>query len=190
MQYMMISDKVVHQLEIDDFIEKLIPVNDYEDYSVSNTGKVFSSKNGTLKELKPIKNCRKGYYCVHLSKNNKAKEFYIHRLVFEHHVRKLEEGEQINHIDFNKSFNSTINLEVCTNKQNLLHALKGNRLNRQLYVYDKRNKVKHHFYSMQSASLHFGYSKNYFFTNVSRGKFTNGTLIWELLADAEQTKTS
>ena len=57
----------------------------YENYEVSNTGKVKSknyNNTGLPKELKPKIN-KQGYLEISLSKNNKAKYFMLNRLVIE-----------------------------------------------------------------------------------------------------------
>ena len=60
-------------------------------YQVSNTGKIRSTNyNNTnqTKELK-LKLNRYGYYEVKLSKNNKARDYMVGRLVAEHFISNL-----------------------------------------------------------------------------------------------------
>ena len=100
-------------------------------YQVSNTGKVrrvgkCSNQHTsweTKRELKPGDNGR-GYKFVNLSKNNKVKSQYVHRLVAEAFIDKPEVDEYltVNHKDGNKSNNVTTNLEWATYSQNNQHS--------------------------------------------------------------------
>ncbi|WCT58847.1 NUMOD4 domain-containing protein [Limosilactobacillus vaginalis] len=104
------------------------PVRNYEGlYEVSNMGRVKSishkSWNGKgyfltkPKIIKPrIK--RFGYLSVALSKNNKAKEFKVHRLVAIAFIPNPQNLPQVNHKDENKLNNRVSNLEWCTPKYN------------------------------------------------------------------------
>lgn len=56
-----------------------------------------------------------------LCKNWKAKNFLIHRLVWEHFLEKNLEKKEINHKDWNKNNNSFSNLEWCTHAENMTH---------------------------------------------------------------------
>ena len=94
-------------------------------YQVSNLGNIKSFKRnresllvqrikGKPKKLK--------YNEVGLSKNNKKKSFYVHRLVLTHFDRLPLSGEECNHIDRNPLNNRIDNLEWCTSKQNSQHS--------------------------------------------------------------------
>lgn len=64
----------------------------------------------------------KGYFTVGLQKDGKVKRFMVHRLVYMTFVGDIPKDKQINHIDGNKINNSLDNLEVCTAKENTIHA--------------------------------------------------------------------
>lgn len=115
--------------------EKWKDIINYEGYyQISNFGNIrsldrkirfnkgYSIKKGKM--LKPILN-KKGYYKVSLSKNQKEKRFFIHRLVAIHFIENPLSKEQVNHKDGNKKNNRVDNLEWCTNLENQIHAIKN-----------------------------------------------------------------
>lgn len=88
----------------------------YEDYKVSNLGRILSlNYNGTGKPglMNPNKN-KSGYFKVKLWKNGKPKTCYVHRLIAEtflenpenkpciNHKIEGDEGKKINMVFFNK----------------------------------------------------------------------------------------
>lgn len=91
----------------------------FENYKISDTG-IVKSKDKLLK----FGNNGNGYLFVNLSKNGKIKRFYIHRLVATHFIPNPENKETVNHKDGIKSNNCVYNLEWCSVKENLLHAIK------------------------------------------------------------------
>jgi hypothetical protein len=96
-------------------------IEGYEDYSVSNTGQVWS-----IKSKRYLSQCnRKGYLSVKLTHKNKGKSFSSHKLVAEAFLGKKPEGCIINHKDFNKQNNNASNLEFITQKENIRHAVRG-----------------------------------------------------------------
>ena len=66
----------------------------------------------------------KGYLVAHLSKDNKAKNILVHRLVAESFIPNPNKYPCVNHIDGNKQNNNINNLEWCTHSENDLHAYK------------------------------------------------------------------
>ncbi len=102
-------------------------------YQVSNLGKIRSLRCWTgriylvrNKILNPSKN-QKGYLQVQLCKNGKRKQCLVHRVVAEIFIPHYDEKQDIvNHIDGNKLNNIVENLEWCTQKQNVQHAIKNN----------------------------------------------------------------
>lgn len=84
-------------------------------YKVSNDGKVCNAKRGTT--IKQQKN-RFGYMTVKLFKDNKGKEYKVHRLVAEAFIPNPDNKPCVNHIDFDKTNNIVHNLEWCTYEEN------------------------------------------------------------------------
>lgn len=100
-------------------------------YQISNFGQVKSLKrivsNGNGKrniEEKILKQskCNNHYFQVNLSKNGKIKTYYVHRLVAMAFIKNHNNLSIINHIDGNGFNNNELNLEWCTQKDNVNHA--------------------------------------------------------------------
>lgn len=102
-------------------VEEWKTIPNYEDYSISNWGNVYSHKRKRI--LKPT-NTTKGYIQVHLSKNGSVVNAPIHRLVAQNFIDNPDNKPQVNHIDGNKRNNRVDNLEWCINSENQQHALK------------------------------------------------------------------
>lgn len=66
----------------------------------------------------------KGYKSVDLS----GKPCKVHRLVAQAFIPNPKNKPNINHIDNNPSNNNSSNLEWCTQKENMQHAVKQNRM--------------------------------------------------------------
>lgn len=89
-------------------IETWKKIDQYENYKVSNLGRVKSLINNII--LKPdIGNG--GYYRVRLFNNGKSKRFSIHRLVATTFINNKHNKSVINHKDSNRINNTVKNLE-------------------------------------------------------------------------------
>lgn len=101
-------------------------------YKVSNLGRIkrilFVNNIIVKKQDKILKNQKHsaGYNIITLTKNSQQKICLIHRLVAEAFLEKIDGKTYINHKDGNKSNNSVDNLEWCTQKENMQHAVKHN----------------------------------------------------------------
>lgn len=95
-------------------------VEGYEQYLISDEGKLFSRKSGKLLKLQARND---GYIVAGITKNEKVKNVYIHRLVMKA-FKPEGEKETVNHIDGNKANNHVDNLEWCTYSENNQHAIK------------------------------------------------------------------
>ena len=98
-------------------------IENYEDYQVDTLGNVYSCKNGKNAKMKP-QYVVGGYQYVTLCKNGKRKNHFIHRLVAQTFIINLENKQQVNHIDGDKTNNRRDNLEWVTPSENIIHAQK------------------------------------------------------------------
>lgn len=79
---------------------------------------------GRPRKGKVLKQCLvKGYYIVSLSKDNKQTNKYIHRLIAEAFLPNENNLPVINHINGDKTDNGLENLEWCTKRRNIEHAI-------------------------------------------------------------------
>lgn len=117
-------------------MEQWKPVKGYEKtYLVSNTGRVkrVGKYRNQVTEWESNYILTPGvkdnnYLVVNLSKNNKTRMRYVHRLVAEAFIDNPEGLDEVNHKDGNKANNNADNLEWVTRSENQLHAYK--KLNR------------------------------------------------------------
>lgn len=105
--------------------ETFVKIEGFENYEVSNLGKVRNIKSGRI--LKPRLH-REGYLRHALYKNNKQKNLLLHRILATAFIDNPEEKPCVNHIDENKLNNDLRNLEWCTAKENAIHGTRIKRI--------------------------------------------------------------
>jgi len=94
----------------------------FPEYFVTNTGRVFSTKNGKLIELKK-KLLNSGYEYVTLCGSEGYKVKTVHRLVAEAWIPMDQSRPDVNHKDGNKLNNDVENLAWCSKKENNRHSI-------------------------------------------------------------------
>lgn len=97
----------------------------YEGYSATETGEVYSFKKKTMRKLAP-EYIRSGYIRYKLSVNGVTIRVLAHRLVYETYIGEIPDKLFVNHKDGNKRNNHVDNLELVSNQENVIHAVKNN----------------------------------------------------------------
>lgn len=95
-------------------------VAEFDNYSVSNLGRVRNDKTGRILKQKTEKD---GYFEVTLRRNPKQKTYRVHRLVAQAFIPQLDKNRDvIDHIDFDRKNNRVDNLRWLTIQENLEHS--------------------------------------------------------------------
>ena len=125
-------------------------------YQVSNMGRVKSLERKCKCRSNGIKTIQskilkpgvvKGYLRVNLRRNNKTKQYQIHRLVAITFLPNENNYPFVNHKDENPSNNRVDNLEWCTPKYNVNYGTARERLSKALK--GKHSGEKHPMYGKQ-----------------------------------------
>lgn len=101
-------------------MEKFVTISGFEDYIISNTGRVISFHKKGMRELKH--DHTRSYPCVTLCNKGKQRRVMLHILVAEHFLSPVDGKTQVNHKDGDKNNPHVDNLEWCTQSENQLHA--------------------------------------------------------------------
>ena len=140
----------------------MLKVKDFEDYTIDETGNVFSIRKN--KYLKQTIN-RNGYCKVTLQKDKYRKMFSVHRLVAQVYLKNYSNTLQVNHINGIKTDNRVENLEMVTAKENMQKAVeiglfdKCKEIQRKNAI--KNNLGKYHILASESAKKRVAkYDKN------------------------------
>ena len=102
-------------------------------YCVSNFGRVKSFKRKKAMILKPFYNMD-GYLNVELRDSKSRKTISVHRLVAIAFVPNPLNKPQVNHIDEVKTNNNISNLEWVTQKENMNHGTRIERVTKKLSI--------------------------------------------------------
>lgn len=102
-------------------------IKDYEDYEISNLGRIKSYKNNKERLLKPRKD-KDGYMKIDLCKDNKKKTHKLHRLVAQAFLANPENKPEVNHKDEDKTNNCASNLQWVTSRENANYGTRNERV--------------------------------------------------------------
>lgn len=106
-------------------------IGGYDGYKISNYGRVMNALGFILKTHYST------YEMIKLIKKGVSKNFCVHRLVAKEFIPNTHNKPFVNHIDANKHNNHINNLEWCTQKENIDHAVKiGNVKTKAICQYD------------------------------------------------------
>jgi len=96
----------------------------FNQYTISDKGEIKSYKRNKEGYIMKKQEDKDGYFKVSLYKEGKYTRMFIHRLVMMtfNPVKKMEKL-QVNHLDGDKKNNDINNLEWCTHKENIKHAI-------------------------------------------------------------------
>ena len=138
-------------------VETFVEIEGFENYEVSNLGKVRNIKSGRI--IKP-QLTHNGYLVHALCENNKRKNLYLHRIIATAFIDNPGEKPQVNHIDENKLNNDLSNLEWCTERENLIHGTRTKRvaekLSQKVIQLDLNDNILNVFKSMGQAERETG----------------------------------
>ena len=127
--------------------EDFVDIKNYDGrYKIGDKGTVigvsrskdnrYNNKKWILKQYED----KNGYMYVTLQKDKKRKTIKVHRLVAEHFIENKNNYPCVNHIDSNRKNNDASNLEFCTHKQNMEHAVKNHRFDNMAKINSERMK--------------------------------------------------
>lgn len=163
----------------------------FEDYQVSNLGRVRSFKNNNVYYLNPMIRGYKGqqYKCVKLFGNKETKVFAVHRLVAAYFIDNPNNYPVVNHKDENKLNNIVTNLEWCTQQYNCtyhdIHITRGLRLRNRIdlskpvEMYSLNGELLKIFPSLRDAGRFIGRPNNISdITNCCNGYKKNGIPVY------------
>ena len=138
-------------------VETFVEIEGFENYEVSNLGKVRNIKSGRM--LKPHLN-HNGYLRLWLYENNKRKHLFLHKIIATAFIDNPGKKPQVNHIDENKLNNDLNNLEWCTVRENNVHGTRTKRIAekrfKKVIQLDLNDNVLNEFESMRQAERETG----------------------------------
>ena len=91
-------------------------IRNFPNYVIFRDGSIYS-----LRKRKFMAHCfnDEGYAKIKLSVNGKITQYYIHRIVAIHFIKKPKGKDYVNHIDRNRTNAHVSNLEWCTHQENI-----------------------------------------------------------------------
>lgn len=150
-------------------------INGYEDYQISNLGRVKS-----LCKNKPIMlkagRAKSGYFTVCLHKNKQPLTHNIHRLIAEHFIPNPENKKYVNHIDGNKENSTLSNLEWVTHAENMQHAYDTGLMKKRKCICVETNEI---FQSIRDAEIKYNLNNSHITACCKGNRKTHGGFHWQ-----------
>jgi len=133
---------------------------EYEFIPQHPTFKKYYEKDGQIKNIKTdhiisIQTDKHGYKYIMIRNNNKTHKVRLHRFIYECHKGLIPNGYVIDHIDNNKQNNSINNLQMVTQKANIIKKYAGgvhfNNKKKAVEAINTNNNEKSTYKSISSA---------------------------------------
>jgi len=148
-------------------IEEWRKIKGFEDYEISNLGRVKSLKYGKEKIMKPAKD-KDRYLYVHLYQNKKTKCYRVHRLVAQAFLLNPNNYPDINHKDEDKTNNCVSNIEYCSKSYNNSYGTRTERASKAKSIpvvqTDMENNYINVYQSARQVQRELGFNKS----NIAR----------------------
>lgn len=131
-------------------------------YTISDSGEVFSNRLNRYLKGGCYPN---GYEFVGLVVNGETHNFMRHRLVAEAFIPNPNNLPYVNHLDGDKKNNHVNNLEWCTPKENVRHAIQTGlvdtvcKIQRTVLVEDTETRETKQFNTIKECCNFFGFTK-------------------------------
>lgn len=120
-------------------METIKEIPNFPNYLAYSDGRIFNKKRNKFLKQAMTKD---GYLKVTLYNKGKSLTKKTHRFIMETFVPNPNNLPQVNHKDCNKTNNSVNNLEWCSAKENIHHAMKNNLYNKDSYIMSVATKKK------------------------------------------------
>ena len=158
-------------------------VKNYPDYKISNTGDIFSIKSNQM--LKP-KLDNNGYYKIKLINDEKRREMFIHRLVYDSFKNIKFDDKVIDHIDRIKTNNNLNNLREVSLSVNSKNCVKKKIEKNKINQFTLNNEFIKEWESLQEIEKVLGYSISSISQCCSGKSKTSNEFIWKNLNCVEK----
>ena len=167
-------------------LEVYAKIEGYPNYAISNHGEVINIKKKNDKPLDKRDNGR-GYLRVALSLNGKRKYLYVHKLVANAYLDKIENKKLVDHIDGNSLNNRLDNLRFCNNSENMRNRVisKNNTTGVKGVIFSKQMNKWQASIRINKKLYHLGFFDNIEQASVARKNKARET-FGEFLNDADK----
>lgn len=160
--------------------EEFRDIKNYENYEVSNFGRVKNKKTGRILKLEKT---RDGYIRVNLCKGGIQRHALLHRLVSLAFLPNPQNLPQINHKDEDKTNNTVDNLEWCTCEYNNNYGTRNERQaekkSKPVLQYDLLGNLIREWPSIMKVERELGISQGNISSCCSGNRSSAGGYLWK-----------